>query len=96
MDKKIHLRIITLAGVVLDDKVDYALLPMKDGGYGILYNHAPLIGALEKGRLKYRIDDKEFFAMVNGGIAQVADNESTIMTESAKKEEMLTNGLTNE
>ena len=83
MDKKIHLRIITLAGVVLDDIVDYALLPMKDGGYGILYNHAPMIGALEKGKLKYRIGDKEYFAAVNGGIVQVADNEIIIMTDSA-------------
>ena len=84
MDKKIHLRIITLSGVVLDDKVDYVLLPMVDGGYGVLYNHAPLIGALENGKLKYRIGGKDFFASVEGGIVQVADNEIIITTKSAK------------
>ena len=57
MADKIHFQIATADGVVCDSMVCYALVPLSDGDVGVLSDHAPMIGALKEGVVKYVSED---------------------------------------
>ena len=75
MENKIHLQITTAGGTVCDEMANYVAVPLTDGEAGILANHANMIGALNEGVVRYKIDDEMHFAAVSGGVMSVADNE---------------------
>lgn len=87
MDDRIHLRIVTPTGTVLDRKVNYVNLPAPGGSLGILADHALMLCAVGKGRIKYRFEGGESFISVSEGVASVGDNELTVLAEEAQIEE---------
>ena len=88
MAEKIHLKLMTASGTVLDEQVSYLSLPTPEGSLGVLADHAPMLCALGEGRLKYRgADGTERFAFVSGGVAGVERNEVTVLAKEAKAEE---------
>lgn len=57
-------------------------VPGIDGSLGILNNHAPLITALKKGKVKVTdANDAEVFFDINGGVAEVLNNKVIILAE---------------
>lgn len=87
MENKIHLQITTAGGTVCDEMANYVAVPLTDGEAGILANHANMIGALNEGVVRYKIDDEMHFAAVSGGVMSVADNELIILARSAERAE---------
>ena len=76
--------IVTPEQQVMDEKVDQVILPAHDGMVGILTDRAPLLVKLGTGPL--RIDQpgsKQQILFVDGGIAQMKDNNLTIVTDEA-------------
>lgn len=84
MANKIHLQITTAGGAVCDEMANYVSVPLVDGEAGILAGHANMIGALNDGVVKYKIDDEMHFAAISGGVLSVADNELIILARSAE------------
>ena len=84
MENKIHLQITTAGGTVCDEMANYVAVPLTDGEAGILANHANMIGALNEGVVRYKIDDEMHFVAVSGGVMSVADNELIILARSAE------------
>lgn len=63
-------------------EVSLVQLPGIDGLFEILENHAPLVAALQKGRIKIHAqDDKPEFFEINGGVAEVLDNRILVLAE---------------
>lgn len=89
MANKIHLQITTAGGAVCDEMANYVSVPMVDGEAGILAGHANMIGALNEGVVKYKIDDEMHFAAISGGVLSVADNELIILARSAEMAETI-------
>lgn len=89
MENKIHFQITTAGGTVCDEMANYVSVPMVDGEAGILANHANMIGALDEGVVKYKIDDETHYAAISGGVLSVADNELIILARSAEKAETI-------
>jgi F-type H+-transporting ATPase subunit epsilon len=57
-------------------------LPGMDGSFEILNNHAPLIAALRKGKVKLIKHDKTTaFFDISGGMVEVAKNKILILAE---------------
>jgi F-type H+-transporting ATPase subunit epsilon len=84
MPRKLHCCIITPEQQVFDGDATSVVLPAHDGFLGVLTNRAPLLCELGTGVL--RVDtpkegSKEFY--VDGGFAQVLNNDVTILTERA-------------
>ena len=52
MENNFFLEIRTPDKELFHGEVDQVILPGKDGSFGILKNHAPLIASLTKGRVK--------------------------------------------
>ena len=89
MANKIHLQITTAGGAVCDEMVNYVSVPLVDGEAGILAGHANMMGALNEGVVKYKIDDEMHFAAISGGVLSVADNELIILARSAEMAETI-------
>src|SRR5262245_51355732 len=80
----LHCSVITPEQRVLDTDATAVVMPAHDGLVGILHNRAPLLTELGTGVL--RVDTagegtREFY--VDGGFAQVLNNDVTILTERA-------------
>jgi len=78
--------VITPEAQVVETEATQVIIPAHDGLIGILHNHAPLLCEVGKGVL--RIDDtsgKQRQVEVEGGFAQVLNNEVIVLTETAKE-----------
>lgn len=77
-------KVISPDKTVLDDLAEEVVLPSTTGQLGILTNHAPLITALDIGVMRYRKDKVWSAIALDGGFAEVEDNEITILVRSAE------------
>lgn len=77
-----NLEIITPDKTIYSGEVQLVQLPGLDGLFEILNNHAPMIAALGKGKVKIQEQDKknQFFE-INGGILEVLRNKVLILAE---------------
>src|SRR4051812_43673703 len=79
-----HVVIVTPEQQVLDETVTQAILPAHDGQIGILTDRAPLLVKLGQGRLQLDgAGGQTRLLYVEGGIAQMKDNELTVLTQIA-------------
>ena len=85
MADRIHFQIATADGVVCDSMASYALIPLSDGDVGVLADHAPMIGALKEGVVKYVSEGTDHFAAISGGVLSVADNEVILLARTAER-----------
>ena len=57
------------------------ILNSQVGSFEILNNHAPLISALQKGKVKIRKNGSDEFFEINGGVIEVLNNKILILAE---------------
>ena len=87
-NKTLQCSVITPEEKVFEAAATAVVLPAHDGQVGILRDRAPLLCELGTGTLRIDTVDagpREFF--VDGGFAQVLNNEVTILTERAASAE---------
>jgi F-type H+-transporting ATPase subunit epsilon len=83
-DSTFHLSVITPEAQVLDLDVHSASFQAHDGEIGLLPKRAPLMCQLGIGTLRYAAPTGSAKLFIDGGFAQVVDNEVTVLTQSAK------------
>lgn len=82
MTADIELEIITPEEKIMSRKVYEVTLPGIMGGFQVLRNHAPLITALEKGDIKFVLDDGSVHSVsVSGGFVEVFHNKVSAIVE---------------
>ena len=81
----LHCVVVTPERALLDETADFVALPMYDGELGILPGRAPLIGRLGCGELRIRRGGAVERYYVDGGFAEVRQNEVTVLTAKALK-----------
>jgi F-type H+-transporting ATPase subunit epsilon len=79
--------VVTPERALLDQTVDFVVLPMYDGELGVLPGRAPLIGRLGYGELRIKRGERTDRFFVDGGFAQVRANVVTVLTARALKAE---------
>jgi F-type H+-transporting ATPase subunit epsilon len=82
-EKSIHLVVITPERQVLDETADAVVIPAHDGELGVLRDRAPLVCELGVGQLRYSRAAQAERLFVDGGFAQVLDNQVTVLTSQA-------------
>jgi F-type H+-transporting ATPase subunit epsilon len=87
MADRIRLKIITPSGMQLDREVNYVNLPTPEGSVGILADHAPMLCAVGKGKVKYRFEGGESALSVSEGVASVENNEVNVLVGAVQSEE---------
>ena len=76
-----HLEIITPDKTIFEGEVDSATFPGSKGSFQVLKNHAPMISSLDKGIVKYKINNDEQQMVVNGGVVEVLKNKIILLAE---------------
>ena len=80
MADRIKLSVVTARGDSHEKMVSYVSIPTEFGSVGVLSGHAPMLCAVKSGVLKYRVGENSVFRLsVSDGIANVADNEVTVL-----------------
>jgi len=78
----VKIEIVTPDSTVYEGEVTLVQLPGLDGSFEVLNNHAPMIAALQKGRVKVIDSKKEtLFFEVNGGVAEILKNKILVLAE---------------
>ncbi|MDO8896137.1 MAG: ATP synthase F1 subunit epsilon [Bacteroidales bacterium] len=76
------LEIITPDKTIFSGEVQLVQLPGVDGLFEILNNHAPMIAALGKGRVKIENENNKLqYFEINGGVLEVLDNKVLVLSE---------------
>jgi F-type H+-transporting ATPase subunit epsilon len=79
----LNVKVISPAAVVVNVTADEVILPSITGQLGILTNHVPLLTALDIGVLRYLANNEWQAVAINGGFAEVEDNEVTVLVKNA-------------
>ena len=56
-------------------------LPGIDGSFGILENHANMVAALKKGKIKLISEGETLYFEINGGVVEVLRNRVSVLAE---------------
>ncbi|HEY9683224.1 MAG TPA: F0F1 ATP synthase subunit epsilon [Oculatellaceae cyanobacterium] len=83
MEGGLNLKIITPDRIVLETQVDQVTATAIDGELTILPKHEPLVTALKIDVLKYKAHNTEEHVAVLGGLLEVADNQVTVLSDTA-------------
>ena len=77
-----RIEIVTPDATIYEGEVSLAQFPGLDGSFELLNNHAPMIAALKKGKVKV-IDSKKnvLFFEINGGVVEVIKNRVQVLAE---------------
>jgi F-type H+-transporting ATPase subunit epsilon len=83
MEKYFQLEVITPQKVAFSGKVVSVTVPGTDGGFQVLFNHAPLMSTIEVGKIKIEIEkDKELNFATSGGTIEINKNKVLILAET--------------
>ncbi|MBC8358532.1 MAG: hypothetical protein WBC02_02565 [Candidatus Aminicenantaceae bacterium] len=82
----LQLKVITPRKLLVDEEVGEVSLPSLEGYLGVLPGHRPLFLALGKGRITYRMAQKEEALSVQGGYAEILPEKVVVFTEQVEDE----------
>ncbi len=81
-----RLSIVTPEKVFCETDIVSLVVPGTQGYLGVLSNHAPLITALQPGRIEFRdTEDKISFLAVTAGFLEVSGNVATLLADAAEE-----------
>jgi len=75
------LEILTPDHEIFSGEVSLVQLPGSDGLFELLKNHAPMVAALTKGKIKAENEEGVHFYEINGGIVEVLKNKVLVLAE---------------
>jgi len=90
--KKVHIRVVTPTGVLVDDHVDLAIMRCITGDLGVMGGHESRSGVLDYGVLRLVKGSKERQVAVHGGLVKILKAEPTqltILTDAAERSEKI-------
>lgn len=80
-----HLSIVTPEKVFFEAEVKSLQVPGTEGYLGVLSNHAPLITAVQPGRIEFvDADDRRHTLAVSTGFLEVSRNKANLLVEAAE------------
>ncbi len=83
MNTSFRCTVITPERQVLDTEATFLAFPAHDGEIGILRDRAPLLCKLGAGVLRIEAAPRNLRVFIDGGFAQVLENQVTILAEQA-------------
>jgi F-type H+-transporting ATPase subunit epsilon len=81
----VKIKVITPEKIIWDTEAEQVVLPSITGGLGILTNHAPLVTVLQTGLVKKREENGWTPLILWGGVAQVENNEITVLANGVEE-----------
>jgi F-type H+-transporting ATPase subunit epsilon len=75
------LEILTPEKVLYSGEASLVQLPGVGGLFELLNNHAPIIAALAKGKIKYKTPTETYTLSITGGFAECLNNNVSVLVE---------------
>jgi F-type H+-transporting ATPase subunit epsilon len=85
--EQIHLELVTPDKLMVRDSVLAVSLPGRDGYFGVLPGHAPLLSELKPGALSYTQGTVNHYLAVNWGFVEVLPHGVTVLVETSERPE---------
>jgi len=86
MANPITLRVLTEAGVAVEDQAVSVIAPGEVGYLGMLSNHAPLVTTLQPGRLTWtRSSGERRTLRIGTGLLEISRNRCTLLTSTVSE-----------
>ncbi|MGV3524475.1 MAG: ATP synthase F1 subunit epsilon [Candidatus Sericytochromatia bacterium] len=85
MSREIQLDIVTPAGPLLSECVEFLSIMGPTGSLGILPGHVPVFMLVDVGYIEYQKNGQRDFITTMGGILEFHNNHATVLTESAER-----------
>ena len=77
-----HLEIITPDKTLFSGDIKSVILPGKQGSFGVLNRHAPIVSSLKSGKIKVIDEQKNVQSFdVKGGVVEVSKNKVTVLAQ---------------
>ncbi len=76
-----HIEILTADKSIFSGEATVANFPGKDGSFGVMNDHAPMIAALKKGSIIVTANDGEQSFDIEGGVVEVLKNKIVVLAE---------------
>ena len=90
MPESFRLSVLTPARAVLEETVESVIAPGTEGYLGILAHHAPLITALQPGKLTVKLPGGEVRTYaLSGGFLEVSNNRAVILADALEEPESI-------
>jgi len=81
-----RLSIVTPEKVFYEDDVASLTAPGTEGYLGVLSHHAPLITALQPGKIEFRDASEQVHLLaVSGGFLEVSSNQATLLADAVER-----------
>lgn len=77
------LAIYTPEGEAFSGAVESLEAPGRQGRFGVLAHHAPMIIALKRGILRATGDDRELYFVIDEGVLEISSDQATVLADSA-------------
>ncbi|MBV9498350.1 MAG: ATP synthase F1 subunit epsilon [Acidobacteriaceae bacterium] len=84
MAETFQLEVATPEKLLVNEQVGQAELPGKDGYFGVLPGHAPLLSALGAGILSFGSGGGQRYLKIEGGFAEVLNDHVSVLAEHAE------------
>ena len=85
-ETKIQLAIVAPEKPLQTAPVDSVTIPGQDGDFSVLPGHTPFLSALRNGVMVARSNGGTKYYAINGGYAEVRDNEVIVLTQTVEAE----------
>jgi F-type H+-transporting ATPase subunit epsilon len=87
LPSSLYLKVITPTQLLVETEAEEVTLPSLEGYLGILPGHRPLLVALGKGTLYYRVGKDEERFEIQGGYAEILPDKVLVFTELSQNEQ---------
>ena len=78
-----NMAVYTPGGEMFSAPVESIDAPGREGRFGVLSHHAPMIIALQRGILKARSDGKTSFFVTGEGVLEISDGNVAVLADAA-------------
>lgn len=83
----VQLAIVTPERLVMDESVDFVVMPGIEGDFGVLPEHARFLSALCAGVIEYEAGGQRQYLAVSSGFAEVTGERVTLLARTAERAE---------
>jgi len=84
---KLHLEVITPAGVIASVQADMVVAPGTDGKFGVLPGHIRFLSGIVPGELHFTNGNKTEYMAVSSGFVEVNNDVVSVLVDSAEMAE---------
>jgi len=87
MAEAFQLEVATPERLIVEERVTEAQIPARDGSFGVLPGHAPLVAELKSGVMSYMTGGSTRYLAIHGGFVEVLPEQVRVLADIGERAE---------